>query len=127
MEVIEALRKRRSILKASRGQDNGWFLIYQGTRMAELYQPDFVDMFWVGYTMKPLVEDGELLQLLSTQEFWDRCSQMHFEDRQTGMMVRGAHSGASTRFDGLRSGDACLADNLWTPGVTVLVEIDTYD
>ena len=67
----EKLSLRLWILEGKYGRDDGWFVEYDGRRVALLTEPCFVDMFWESYQITPLSENpGERADMMTLNDFW---------------------------------------------------------
>jgi hypothetical protein len=67
-----ARERRLQIFELDYGRLAGWYVEYEGRRIAVLTDPRPADMFW--YKIEPLVEDpGEAADLFDLPFHWDRC------------------------------------------------------
>jgi hypothetical protein len=63
--------RRLAVFETDYGRSAGWYVEYQGQRLALLTDPRFEDMFWVSYSVEPLVEDPDQREeMLSSRDWW---------------------------------------------------------
>jgi hypothetical protein len=66
--------KRLGILASDYGRREGWWVEYEGRRLASLTEPRYEDMFWVSYRMEPVTDDAEeRARLLNDKDWWLAC------------------------------------------------------
>lgn len=71
MSFLQKVKLRLRILETNYGRDGGWFVEYEGRRVALLTDPWFADMFWDSYHLTVLSDSpGEREAILNSTAFW---------------------------------------------------------
>lgn len=64
-------RRRLAIFASDYGRDGGWFVEWQGRRVALLTDPRFAEMFWDSYRIEPITDDpAEVQRLVNDIDWW---------------------------------------------------------
>ena len=71
--------RRQKILESNYGRNLGWYVEVERQRLAVLTDVQWVDMFWDSYRLEPLTND---LEMLYSDQFWDRCDRIPFRSRE---------------------------------------------
>jgi hypothetical protein len=66
------MNRRLRVIESGYGRDKGWFVEVGGHRLAALTDCQWEDMFWDSYRVEPLATDPLLLELVLSDEFWNR-------------------------------------------------------
>ena len=87
---MKSVRERRlRIFESDHGRLAGWFVEYEGRRIAVLTDARPAEMFWDSYKIDSLVaEPGERSELLDSRLHWDRC-EFVFRNRTFGETAPG--------------------------------------
>lgn len=86
--MLAWLRHDLDIYRSDFGREYGWFVEWQGKRVAELIDPvwDWQSQFWHDYVLVPLTDEPAELAELYSPEFWHRGS-LIYEHRKYGNRV----------------------------------------
>lgn len=81
--------RKRQIIESDYGRTGGWYVEYNGRRIAVLSDPQYQDMFWVSYAIEPLTDDDEeRRQLLESEQFW--LTKFVYRSKQFGEIAENA-------------------------------------
>src|SRR5437764_919614 len=92
--MVEWVRRNLDIYRSDFGRKYGWFVEWQGRRVAELVDPvwDSGAQFWHDYRVVPMAADRGERAALDTQEFWHRPG-IVYVNRKYGTRVCDALAG----------------------------------
>ena len=62
---------RRELIDTNYGRKCGWYVEFEGQKVARLTDPQWEDMFWVSYRVELLTRDPALQSQFSSVDFWD--------------------------------------------------------
>jgi hypothetical protein len=85
--MIAWLKRDFDIYRCDFGREYGWFVEWQGKRVAELIDPawDWNSQFWHEYVLVPLTDEPAEVAELNSPEFWHR--NLTYENRKYGNRV----------------------------------------
>lgn len=71
----ELREKRLRAYESNYGRDYGWYVEWDGKRLAKLVDPKWDDhgQFWHSYCLESLTEDEEEIKRLWSDDFWGQC------------------------------------------------------
>ena len=61
---------RRLLIETNFGRKCGWYVEFNGQKVARLVDPQREEMFWDNYLVEPLTRDADMLSLLDSADFW---------------------------------------------------------
>jgi hypothetical protein len=88
------MHDRLRVIETNYGRDCGWFVEFEGRRLARLTDPNCNgEMFWVGYKIEALTNDPKDRALLESNEFWNSCAAVYrnceFDEVVTNALTAG--------------------------------------
>lgn len=88
--------RRARAVAADYGRDEGWFVEWQGRRIAELTDPRWEDMFWVSYRFTLLTDEPETVRAIQSSGTWDP-REVKFRTRNTDLPAPNAFASHAPR------------------------------
>jgi hypothetical protein len=76
-----------------------WTVERDGRPIALLMRPEWEDMFWVSYRIRPLTTDGDLRARLFTDDFWNNADDLVYRSRESGWVHPYTFPGGKLRRD----------------------------
>ena len=111
--MLAWIRRNLDIYRSDFGRKYGWFVEWQGRRVAELVDAvhDVGSQFWHDYTILPLTDDPAERAALGTQPFWQQFGLVYI-NRKYGTRVSDALGG---RLQEAERGLVIPMRALWVP------------
>ncbi|MBI1246673.1 hypothetical protein GC197_02370 [bacterium] len=87
MDYFDQFHSRLLIWESNYGRDYGWYVEIDDQKIAELVDPEYVEMFWDAYRIVPI--DCPLANSCDfhSPEFWDGFDEMTFRSKKFGVVV----------------------------------------
>ena len=89
---MRALDRARSLLRSRFGRADGWFVELDGNVLAELDDPQWVDMFWCSYAVHVRAPEHE--PTVYSDEAWNACTFV-LRNRRTREIAPNAFAGGT--------------------------------
>lgn len=87
MNYFAQFHHRLLVWESNYGRNCGWYVEVDNQKIAELVEPEFVEMFWDAYRIVPIDCPPANLVDFYSSEFWDAFGKLTFRSKEFGVVV----------------------------------------